>query len=155
MSQNVITRRLRPYLFTSFKKIQFRSYQSRALSSTTLRYSKVPSERDVTNDYERRVFQLEASSPPSEWYPRLPLSAHKPTSVKGFRSKYEGLKSGETCEDGIVVLMGTSRVCITKIIRLSFWSCRPSPVHTHRRIQACLLRHQTRRPYRPSHSPTQ
>lgn len=106
MSHHVVTRRVRPYLFTSFKRLQYQSNTGCAFSSRTALYTKTPPEKEVTKDYERRVAQLEAIVPAAQWYPKLQHSLDEHTSTTVFRRKYEHLKPDETDEDNVVVFAG-------------------------------------------------
>lgn len=81
MSKEILTRRLRPYLFNGFKRSHF-LHPNRALSSTSQCLVKQP-QLDVTHDYEKRVSQLEARKSRTEWYPRIGDVA----SVRGLEER--------------------------------------------------------------------
>lgn len=96
MSQPVF-RRCRPYLFTSYRRLQCPSSTSRRAftSSTACR-----NERDVTNDYKKRISQLEAYKPAEEWYPRLQTTADERWPIEKFREELDFLEKDETLDDG-------------------------------------------------------
>jgi hypothetical protein len=75
---------LRPYLFHSFKRSQCAAYTRNFTCSTIASSIKAP--KDVTNDYEKRVAQLEAYKPRDEWYPRVTQAERMPVDV--FQKEY-------------------------------------------------------------------
>lgn len=98
MSKDVFTRRLRPYLFSGFKRSQC-PRPARAFSSSRCLYAD-EKQRDVTHDYEKRVAQLQAHKPLSECYPRAQkLDARQGTGKKSFESEYGHLKPDETAAE--------------------------------------------------------
>jgi hypothetical protein len=99
MSINV-ARRLRPHLFHGFK----RSQPLRSLSRTAL-LADVKDGKSVTNDYEKRVKQLEAYKPLAECYPRLPSGPFDPQApllqidLQEFRRCYHRIEPGDTVKN--------------------------------------------------------
>lgn len=108
MSNTILNRRLRPYLFTSFKK---RSSCSSTNAVATRAFASQPSLRverkskDVTHDFEKRVAQLEGYKQLSECYPRLPDSDHRELCPESGM----GLQPGETDKSHVYTVMGTAR----------------------------------------------
>lgn len=105
MSQNIV-RRLRPYLFTSFHRVQCQSAR-RAFSCTAIACAE-RTEKEGTNDYRRRVAQLEkAQGALSECYPRMQYDSERPSiKLKEFRNKYDGLKADETDDSHALTILG-------------------------------------------------
>lgn len=95
MSQNVSLRRFRPYLFTRFHTFQ-RAFPRRAFTATATHES----ERDVTNDYKKRVAQLEAYKPSEAWYPRLENGHDARWPIQKYREELDFLEKDETLDDG-------------------------------------------------------
>ena len=95
MSQNVSIRRFRPYLFTRYHTLN-RAIPRRAFTCS------VPcnKERDATNDYKKRVTQLEAYKPLEEWYPRLQTASDARWPIQKYREELEFLEKDETLDDG-------------------------------------------------------
>ncbi|KAK3713323.1 mitochondrial lysine-tRNA synthetase [Vermiconidia calcicola] len=121
MSQNLITRRLRPYLFTSyFKRTRPTPNVTCAFCSTKPASQKEAAGREGTNDYERRVAQLEAVSPAAEWYPRLHRNQWERTSSRALRKHCEGLKNGETDERKLRKIAGRIQAVRTAGSKLIF-----------------------------------
>ena len=106
MSQNVITRRLRPYLFTSLRRAYSRSTRLQSSSSSQPVQSGIPALKEATNDYERRVLQLEAVKPSKEWYPRLKACPHAQKTIDNFHVDYEDIKPGKTIHSDIEAFRG-------------------------------------------------
>jgi lysyl-tRNA synthetase class 2 len=112
MSQNVFIRRIRPYLFTSYRRVHPTPTTHRVLSTTTVIKSTQENaapqqeERKVTHDYERRVSQLQSISPPGQWYPRIHQSRDTQTRIMQFKRKHQYLQDGETNEDITVTVTG-------------------------------------------------
>ncbi len=109
MSQHLAMRRVRLHLFHSFfKRTQPSSISSRTFSAS-LRTSKTNIRKIevATNDFEKRVEQLEKHQGPSGWYPRLgPGDIAKRISIGSFRRKYEGLGDEETVSERIEAITG-------------------------------------------------
>ena len=110
MSQNALVRRLRPYLFTSFRRSHHpstRLYHASTIARSD-RESDAPQQegRKVTNDYERRVSHLESISPAEHWYPRIHQSRDTQTRIEQFRHKHYRLQDGETDKDTMVTITG-------------------------------------------------
>ena len=104
MSQHVV-RRLRPYLFTSFKFVRSGSNKRAFACSTPLHAEKAG--KDETKDYKRRIAQLEETRGAlSECYPRLDIVLNQRTSVKDFRNTYADLEANDTREDRSVTVAG-------------------------------------------------
>lgn len=122
-----VTRRLRPYLFTGFRRAQ----SPRTISSTSLCASqngaaqikqKKPGkdgekERDVTHDYEKRVAQLQSHIPLADCYPRLPtrFAQNTLTSVGGAREACSTLQSDETKSDDVPVTVAGMLHCSPEV----------------------------------------
>ena len=110
MSNNVLVRRLRPYLFTSFRRFQpssprlFRA--SNAGKSAQQSKTTQQEARKVTHDYERRVRHLESVSPAEQWYPRIHQGRDAQTRIEQFRHKYYRLQDGETEKAVTVTITG-------------------------------------------------
>lgn len=106
MSHSIV-RRLRPYLFTRYRALQHQP-QTRYFSSARCLQSDA-NEREVTNDYKRRVAQLEETQGSlEECYPRLDdtIRAQR-TTIPDFRTTYKGLlRPGQTNEKYTVVVAG-------------------------------------------------
>lgn len=96
MSPNAV-RRLRPHLFTAC-----RQRTSRAFSRAPYLHAEA---RDVTHDYEKRVAELEAQRPLSEWYPRLPRASY--VSVRKVLDGCNALEAGETDDGEAKTVTGT------------------------------------------------
>jgi hypothetical protein len=94
---------LRPYLFHSFKRSQCAAYTRNFTCSTIASSIKAP--KDVTNDYEKRVAQLEAYKPRDEWYPRVTQAERMPVDV--FQKEYAQLVNDETRDDTTHTMIGT------------------------------------------------
>ena len=94
MSQRA-ARCLRPYLFHSFKRSQCATYTRNFTCSTIASSIKAP--KDVTNDYEKRIAQLEAYKPRDDWYPRITQVERMPVDV--FQQEYAQLGNDETRDD--------------------------------------------------------
>jgi hypothetical protein len=106
MSRDVIARRLRPYLFTSYhKRVSATSGSYRHFTQGHRRYDSKAAGREATNDYERRVKQLEVRSPASRWWPRWHGGQ---TVLQTFREEHEGLKNAETAHE-VECVAGASR----------------------------------------------
>ncbi|KAK3701643.1 mitochondrial lysine-tRNA synthetase [Vermiconidia calcicola] len=121
MSQNLMTRRLRPCLFTSyFRRTRPIPKATRAFSSTAPASQKEVAAREVTHDYERRVAQLEAVSPPAEWYPRIHSNQWERTTSRSLRKHCEGLKDGETDGTKLNVIAGRIQAVRTAGSKLIF-----------------------------------
>ena len=89
---------LRPYLFHSFKRSQCAAYTRNFTCSTIA--SSIKASKDVTNDYERRLSQLDAYKPRDDWYPRLATSAQaERIPVAKFEHQYERLAGDETRDE--------------------------------------------------------
>ena len=86
---------LRPYLFHSFKRSQCAAYTRNFTCSTIA--SSIKAAKDVTNDYEKRVAQLEAYKPRDEWYPRITQAERMPVDV--FQKEYAQMVNDETRDD--------------------------------------------------------
>lgn len=86
---------LRPYLFHSFKRSQCAAYTRNFTCSTIASSIKAP--KDVTNDYERRLSQLDAYKPRDDWYPRITQVERTPVNV--FQHEYAQLVNDETRDD--------------------------------------------------------
>jgi hypothetical protein len=110
MSQNVHIRRLRPYLFTSFRRFQptcHRSFHASNVIRSAQESEPTQYEgRKVTHDYERRVSQLESVSPAEQWYPRIDQSRDGQARIEQFRHKFYRLHNGETEKDVTVTITG-------------------------------------------------
>ncbi|KAI5367468.1 Class II Aminoacyl-tRNA synthetase/Biotinyl protein ligase (BPL) and lipoyl protein ligase (LPL) [Septoria linicola] len=100
MPKEIITRRLRPYLFNGFKRSHFH-FPTRALSSSVQCLAK-QSQPDVTHDFEKRIAQLESRRSRTEWYPRIGDVApargigERRISRKTVEQHGDALKPGET-----------------------------------------------------------
>ena len=77
MSQHVV-RRLRPYLFHGFRRVNV----TRTFTEVSSRRQEQKS-REVTHDYEKRAAQLEAQRPLAECYPRLVEGLRQASEVSG------------------------------------------------------------------------
>lgn len=107
MSQHVVSRRLRLHLFARYHKLQ-RPNARRSFSSSQ-RVAAEANERDVTNDYRRRVTQLaETRGSLEECYPRLDEKFRpQRSSISAFRTTYKGLlRPTYTKWDEVVVIAG-------------------------------------------------
>jgi lysyl-tRNA synthetase class 2 len=93
---------LRPYLFHGFKRSQCAAYTRNFTCSTIASSIKAP--KDVTNDYEKRLAQLEAQKPRDDWYPRLNQAERTPVGV--FQQEFAHLVNDET-RDETRVMIGT------------------------------------------------
>lgn len=104
MSNTILIRRLRPHLFTRFKRAS--CIPTTATSSRT--FASQPSlhvdkrSKDVTHDYEKRIAQLEAHKPLSECYPRLRDGEH----IQLGPESAAGLQPGETDKSHTYTVMG-------------------------------------------------
>lgn len=97
---------LRPWLSPRFQCLQ--RVQARRSFTAQIICRASASLKDVTHDYEKRVKQLEARAPASEWYPRLPASiAEKRVDLASFAEKWDHLEPGTTAEGERLVLAGT------------------------------------------------
>lgn len=105
MTQNAIVRRLRPYLFTSFRRYQSSSAPIRRHIIET-NAEKEEEERRVTNDYDRRFKQLLSVAPAETWYPRLRESKAKRTPISVLQGTYKHLRPEETDEAKIYTTTG-------------------------------------------------
>ena len=83
---------LRPYLFHSFKRSQCATYTRNFTIASSIKAPK-----DITNDYEKRVAQLEAYRPRDDWYPRVTQAERTPVGV--FQQEYAQLVNDETRDD--------------------------------------------------------
>ena len=111
MSQPAL-RRLRPYLFTGFKRST--SHTSRRALSQAFPVASEQSEREKTNDYKNRVAQLtQARGQLSECYPRLAVGLEQRTSIEDFRTRYDGLKADGTDEKTMVTVAGILQTLYT------------------------------------------
>lgn len=108
MSQNVFLRRFRPYLFTSYRRLQ-RPHSRRAFTSSAA----CASERDVTNDYKKRVTQLEAYKPSEEWYPRLQPDRDARWPIQKYREELGFVERDETLDDGDTFTIAGKAICST------------------------------------------
>lgn len=95
MSQNVSFRRFRPHLFTRFHALQ-RTVPRRTFTCTITQHSN----RDVTNDYKKRVAQLEAYKTSDEWYPRLESGHDARWPIQKYRKELDFLENDDTLDDG-------------------------------------------------------
>lgn len=88
-------RRLRPYLFHGFKQVQCTA-STRAFTRCSVA-SKDNTPKEVTNDYEKRLRQLDAYKPRDEWYPRMVVhpKADRTRAVK-FHERNKSLVNEET-----------------------------------------------------------
>jgi lysyl-tRNA synthetase class 2 len=94
---------LRPYLFHSFKRSQCVAH-TRAFTSPTI-VSSIKAPKDITNDYERRLAQLDAYKPRDDWYPRIATHAQvERTPVDVFQHEYAQLVNDETRDDTRVII---------------------------------------------------
>ncbi|GIZ42663.1 hypothetical protein CKM354_000592200 [Cercospora kikuchii] len=104
MSKEVLTRRLRPYLFHAFQRAHPIS-ATRTISSSAPHLAKQP-QSDVTHDYQKRVAQLEARKPKAEWYPRIGKIApvrglgERRISRRTIEQHGSQLQPGETYKEG-------------------------------------------------------
>lgn len=94
MSQNGIFRRLRPHLFTRYHILK-RASNTRSFASS----ASCNSERDVTQDYKKRVAQLEAQRSSEEWYPRLENAADARWPIAKFNEELHFIEPDETLDD--------------------------------------------------------
>ncbi|KAF7192827.1 Lysine--tRNA ligase, mitochondrial [Pseudocercospora fuligena] len=94
MSKEILSRRLRLYLFHNFRRVQCQ-YNARAFGASTLRTDR--QRHEVTHDYEKRVAQLETHKQPSEWYPRISQSRKNLRVGKNELQNFgKRLQNGET-----------------------------------------------------------
>ena len=105
-----VTRRLRLHLFTRYSHLQCLSNR-RCFTRTARLHPTQDTTRDVTNDYKRRVAQLEeARGSLKECYPRLDDKNKSTwTTIPEFKTAYKGLmRPNETREQYTAVVAGTS-----------------------------------------------
>lgn len=95
MSQNVFLRRFRPYLSLRYQTLH-RSFSKRTFASSVSSRT----EKDTTNDYRRRVTQLEAYKPSESWYPRLNSNSDARWSIQKYREELDFVEKDETLDDG-------------------------------------------------------
>lgn len=97
---------LRPYLFHSFKRSQCAA-STRSFTRSTIA-SSIKAPKDVSNDYERRLAQLDAYKPRDDWYPRVGSHAQaERTPVDLFQREYEQVVNDETRDGDTRVIIGT------------------------------------------------
>ncbi|KAM0719966.1 hypothetical protein Q7P37_004101 [Cladosporium fusiforme] len=90
-------RRLRPYLFHSFKQVQCTA-STRAFTRCSIASQKNNASKETTNDRAKRLAQLDAYRPRDEWYPRLDVHRNnaEPARIEKFHRIYAGLIKDET-----------------------------------------------------------
>lgn len=99
MSKDAVVRRLRPYLFSAFKRSR-NFIPARAFISTPYLHAH-GKEHDVTHDYEKRVDQLQAYKSLPDCYPRLEQhNVRDHAGKRSFETQYEHLQREETMTDG-------------------------------------------------------
>ena len=105
MSQNTV-RRLRPYLFTAFERVQCQSTR-RVFSCSGVSY-KEKLDKDHTHDYDKRVAQLEKTRGSlAECYHRMPSYVEQHLDyIQFIRKKHKDLKRGETDKKTTVTVAG-------------------------------------------------
>lgn len=105
MSQNVFLRRFRPYLFTRYRN------PHPALPTRPFTYSAPCNhDKDVTNDYKKRIVQLAAYGQPEEWYPRLKTESDARWPIKKYREELDFLGNDETLDDGDGFTVGGANI---------------------------------------------
>ena len=99
MSQNVV-RRLRPYLFTNFRRLQCpQSRRTFSISPSVQKQAKAE-----THDRSKRVQELgQTEEALAKCYPRLNTSSEKRTSIENFRGQYDALENQETRDEEVHV----------------------------------------------------
>ncbi|EME46151.1 hypothetical protein DOTSEDRAFT_70224 [Dothistroma septosporum NZE10] len=101
MSKDIFLRRYRPYLFTSFRRVQC-SRPARTFTSSSCARG-----HDVTHDYEKRVAQLQANRTLAECYPRLSEEVSwRRIDRRSLQHEYGHLKPDETYPDTLEPLVG-------------------------------------------------
>jgi hypothetical protein len=95
---------VRPYLFHNFKHSQCAALRRPFTSSSTIA-SSIKAPKDASNDYERRLAQLDGYKPRDEWYPRIATHGQaERTSVKVFQHEYAELANDETRDDSKTII---------------------------------------------------
>ncbi|KAK5171039.1 mitochondrial lysine-tRNA synthetase [Saxophila tyrrhenica] len=117
-------RRLRLHLFTSYsKRTQPRPTSIRVFSSSSrLEKKQTASQPSVTNDYEKRIHQLNSyAENQSIWYPNLSSTRKRRTPINQFRREYEDLKQSSTATSELHILAGRVWSVRTFGVRLLFF----------------------------------
>lgn len=104
MSHNV-ARRLRPYLFSAFRRSKSAAC-TRAFTRCSVA-SQIKPSNDTSHDYEKRVDHLQAYKPREEWYPRLATNASaERVSAAAFEQEYGHIGNNEL-RDEVRTIIGT------------------------------------------------
>jgi hypothetical protein len=107
MSHYTTFRRFRPYLFNSYRtSLQQNHNVCGLIPPISFTQDRCAGTHQPTNDYEKRVRQLNGYGDASQWYPRLQHTSELRSTVGDFRQRHGHLDNGETEPDRKEIVSG-------------------------------------------------